>query len=89
MTWWDDYKPVVLGLGIPGALSAAGRILWGRLVTIRDLEITELKAEKLKLEAKLEASNQRLLQTSNLLERTLGKYERERGHSSSRPPKST
>ncbi len=89
MSWVEENKGWLLGLGIPSALSAVARILWGRLVTKQDERIAALEAENLALEAKLEASNQRLLQTSMLLERTLGKYERERGHSSSRPPKST
>jgi hypothetical protein len=53
------------------------------------VRITELETKLLEKEAKLEASNQRLLQTSMTLERLLGKYERERGHTSSQPPKST
>lgn len=65
-----------------GALYAAVRTIFSHLVEKQEARILEL-------EAKLETANQRLLQTSMTLERLLGKYERERGSTSSRPPKST
>lgn len=85
MKWLDDNLPAAIGTALTtflGALYAGVRILWGRLVTKQDLEISELRA-------KLEASEARHLKTALTLERLLGKYERERGFTSSRPPKST
>lgn len=86
VTWWEENKTWVVALGVPGALSAAARILWGRLVTKQDLEISELKAKNLALEAKLEASEQRHMKTALTLERLLGKLESGHARSSSRPP---
>jgi hypothetical protein len=69
-------------VGVVSALGAGIRTLWVRLV--------EKQAAKIELlEAKLEASEARHLLTVRTLERLLGKYERERGVTSSRPPKST
>ena len=75
MTWWEKYSPLILGLGIPGALSAVARILWVRLVTIRDLEIAELKAEKKALMLELIAQYK-------LSSKLQGRYEND----STRPP---
>lgn len=45
MTWWEENRAWMTALGIPAALSAAGRILWGRLVTMQDKRIATLEAE--------------------------------------------
>lgn len=101
VSWASDNAPALIAAGVSffGALGAGIAKVWqliqqGRLDCLeRCAALTsknqELETRALMLEAKLEASNQRLLQTSMTLERLLGKYERERGSTSSRPPKST
>lgn len=86
MTWWDDNKAWVIALGIPGALSAVGRILWGRLVTKQDTEITELKAKVLALETELRSEQKEHWKTAVALASLQGKLERERAASSRPPP---
>jgi hypothetical protein len=93
--WLEKNSTALIGLAatLLGALCAAVRILWGHLAEKPQKRIAELEAkleaERLAAAAKLEASEQRHLKTALTLERLLGKYERERGLSSSQPPRST
>lgn len=94
MSWLENNLATVIPLATAGTagLAAAVRALWLQLVTAPKLECQAekviLRAENDRLELELKAERLDHWKTAMTLERLSGKYERERGSTSSRPPSS-